>query len=122
MRKDDAGMQQVGRIIKEHKAIYPDPITMHMGDVIDVSDKEDTWNGWIWIWCINQQGKSGWVPKSYVEYRDGIWKARYDYTALELSVSIGEIVTVMQEESGWLWCINQSGEKGWVPAESVVAC
>ncbi len=103
---------------KTHTAIYLDPITMKAGDIIDVSDREDNWQGWIWVWCTNQSGKSGWVPKGYVVQNGEIWRACYDYSAVELSVEVGEKVEVLQQESGWIWCRNERGESGWVPAES----
>jgi uncharacterized protein YgiM (DUF1202 family) len=109
-------------VIKAHTAVYPDPITMQVGDIIDVSDKEDDWQGWTWVWCTNQGGKSGWVPKGYVIQDEGVWRARYDYSAMELSVEIGERVEVLQRESGWVECTNDRGARGWVPAENVDAC
>ena len=42
-----------------------------------------------------------------------------DYEATELSVSVGEELIMGKEESGWIWCTNQDGESGWVPAEHV---
>lgn len=123
MQKDEnVHTKHICLVTKAHKAIYADPITMHTGDVIEVSGKEDNWQGWIWLWCTNQQGKSGWVPRGFVTQVDGIWKAGYDYSALELSVGIDERVIVLQKESGWLWCTKQNGESGWVPAENVAAC
>ncbi len=117
-----ANIQRICYVTKEHHASYLDPITMHAGEIIEASGREDNWQGWIWLWRTNQQGKSGWVPKGFVTQVDGIWKAHYDYSALELSVSVGERVIVLQKESGWLWCTKQNGESGWVPAENVAAC
>jgi Variant SH3 domain len=65
---DEANMQAannhkgVGRVTAEHVASYNDPITMRANDELTLSDKEDNWHGWTWIWCTNQAGKSGWVP------------------------------------------------------------
>ncbi len=110
---------QMCLVIKEHQATYPDPITMRAGDTVELSGKEDSWNGWIWIWCTNQQGKSGWVPKGHVEQIGDIWRARFAYDAIELSVHVGEELTVDKEESGWAWCTNQQGESGWIPVENI---
>ncbi len=110
-------------VTKAYKAVYPDPITMRADDMIEVSDKEDDWQGWTWVWCTNQGGKSGWVPKGYViQDKKGIWRARYDYSAMELSVEVEERVEVSQQESGWVWCTNERGASGWVPVENVDAC
>ena len=109
----------MGRVIAEHAASYSDPITMRANEELTMSDKEDNWHGWTWIWCTNQAGKSGWVPKKYVERHEDKGIAHYDYDAIELSVHIGEEVLVAQFESGWLWCSNQQGRSGWVPAENI---
>lgn len=42
---------------------------MRAGEELVVNGKEDAWNGnvnWIWVWCSNAEGKSGWVPEEYV--------------------------------------------------------
>jgi hypothetical protein len=44
---------------------------------------------------------------------------RQDYDATELTVRAGEELMVMVEESGWLWCANRTGQRGWVPANHV---
>ena len=109
-------------VTKAHRASYSDPITMRADDIIEVSDKEDDWQGWTWVWCTNEGGKSGWVPKGYVVPDEGVWRARYDYSAMELSVEVEERVEVSQQESGWVWCTNERGASGWVPVENVDAC
>ncbi len=111
--------RQRGRVIADHQASYPDPISVQAGEELYVSGKEDNWRGWIWLWCENSAGKSGWVPRGYVERRDEKHVARYDYDAIELSVRAGEEVTLEKEESGWFWCVNQAGKSGWVPAEKI---
>jgi hypothetical protein len=42
---------------------------------------------------------------------------RRDYDATELSVEVGEKLTMGEEESGWAWCTNREGRRGWVPLE-----
>ncbi|HZR38787.1 MAG TPA: SH3 domain-containing protein [Ktedonobacteraceae bacterium] len=121
--QDSAGEKEtMYLVIKDHQASYPDPIVMHAGETLEVSGKEDQWNGnpdWTFIWCTNEQGKSGWVPKTYVELAGVTGKARHDYNAIELSVTVGEKVVAGQEESGWVWCTNMHGKSGWVPIENI---
>jgi uncharacterized protein YgiM (DUF1202 family) len=31
----------------------------------------------------------------------------------------GAVVTVERAESGWYWCQNQQGERGWLPIDQV---
>jgi uncharacterized protein YgiM (DUF1202 family) len=42
-----------------------------------------------------------------------------DYDATELTVEPGEEVTILGRESGWGWCVNQQGQKGWVPLDNL---
>ncbi|HLZ64189.1 MAG TPA: SH3 domain-containing protein [Ktedonosporobacter sp.] len=108
------------RVIKDHQAAYPDPLHMHAGETLLVSKKEYPWNDnpdWTFVWCTNQQGKSGWVPKKYIEQPGA--QALYEYNCLELSVKVGEEVAGVQEECGWIWCTNQQGKSGWVPLENI---
>jgi len=110
-----------GYVLASYVAAYADPITMKAGELLVLDGREDNWQGWTWLWCSNQQGKSGWVPQSYVKQteQEG-YVALYDYNAKELSVQIGEALLVAQFESGWFWCSDQHGQSGWVPAEHVL--
>ncbi|HEX6555708.1 MAG TPA: SH3 domain-containing protein [Ktedonobacteraceae bacterium] len=116
---------RICRAIAGHQASYPDPISMEAGEIVDISEKVDEWNGnpnWVWIWCTDQRGKSGWVPKTWIDLNaDGkTGTARYDYAATELTVAVGDELVVEGEGSGWLWCTNRQGKSGWVPADNVV--
>ena len=111
-------------VIADHQASYPDPISVKAGERLTISEKVDYWNGnpdWVWIWCTDARGKSGWVAKRLIDvHADGTTGiVRYDYTATELTVAIGDELIVEREESGWLWCTNFRGKSGWVPADHV---
>ena len=103
-----------------YQAAYADPIKMLSGERLLFEGKEDNWQGWTWLWCTNQVGKSGWEPQSYVLETESGYVARCDYDASELTVQTGEILQIAQAESGWLWCTNQSGKSGWVPVMHLV--
>jgi len=97
------------QVIADYQTLYPDPLSMRAAETVKISEKVDYWHGnpdWIWIWCTDSRGKSGWVPNGSIDVHanstTGI--ARYDYTATELTVAIGDELVVEQEESGWLWC------------------
>ena len=112
-------LERVGKVLVEYKTIYPDPITMRAGDQIEVTDKTDNWQGWIWVWCVNQAGKEGWVPEDYFERNGKTGIALFDYSAVELAAEVEEILTVHREKGGWLWCTNQQGRNGWIPASNI---
>jgi uncharacterized protein YgiM (DUF1202 family) len=103
------------RVIAAYKSAYPEPLVVRAGEPLTIGQKESEWPGW--LWCTTQEGKSRWVPESYVERQGDSGIARCHYEATELSVEAGEELIVGREESGWLWCTNQAGQSGWVPAE-----
>jgi hypothetical protein len=43
------------------------------------------------------------------------------YNAIELKVTTGQELTIEHEESGWFWCCDQQGKRGWVPISHVMA-
>jgi hypothetical protein len=100
-----------------HVATYRDPITIRTGEEIQVGPEDTDYPGW--VWCTDSRGRSGWVPKSILEFSyDGTEARSFEpYDAVELSVSVGEQVNQIQEESGWVWCENGEGKLGWVPKE-----
>ena len=108
---------QVCRVAREYQSPYSEPLAISAGEELTIGEKESSWSGW--VWCTNRDGKSRWVPEKYVERKGNSGTALYDYEATELSVSVGEELTMGQVESGWIWCTNQRGQSGWVPADHV---
>ena len=90
----------------------PDPIKMQTGDLLEIAGEEDEG----WIWCRNRAGKESWVPLSYLSAEDEgkTRTALAEYDATELPVEEGEVFQAELEESGWLWCANTQGKRGWV--------
>ena len=108
---------QVCRVVREYQSPYSEPLVISAGEELAIDEKESEWSGW--IWCANRDGKSRWVPEKYVERRGDTGMALCDYEATELSVSVGEELIMGEEESDWIWCTNQRGQSGWVPADHV---
>ena len=108
---------QTVRVVTAYQTPFPDPLILKAGEKLDLSDRESDWPGW--LWCTTRQGQSGWVPGAYIEPMGQIGLARRDYDATELSAEEGEELTVNDEESGWLWCADRQGQRGWIPAENV---
>ncbi len=114
--------KRLGRVIREYQAEFSDPLTVRAGERLEVSGKVDTWRGnpaWLWVWCIDPRGKGGWVPPNLIETQGESAAARYDYSAVELSAQVGEILSIERAENGGLWCANQRGQRGWIPADHV---
>ncbi|MCJ7431873.1 MAG: SH3 domain-containing protein [Anaerolineales bacterium] len=109
------------RVIADYQAPYADPIRVNAGDEVMVnSDKYTDIPGW--VWCTDRDGKSGWVPKTYLEYSGKAGKMLCDYNAIELTVHVGEILAVHKAESDFYWVTNQKELQGWVPIAHVEAC
>jgi uncharacterized protein YgiM (DUF1202 family) len=118
------GQSRMYQVVADYQGLYPDPLSVMAGEPLEVSERVEYWNenpDWIWIWCTDQRGKSGWTPKDAIDFHTssttGI--ARYDYAATELTVAVGDELVVEREESGWLWCTNRQGKSGWVPADHI---
>lgn len=109
--------QRVCRVVADYDTPFPNPLVLGAGQELAISDRESEWPGW--LWCTTPEGSSGWVPESYVARQGETATLRRDYDATELSVRAGEELTIEWEESGWLWCANRAGQRGWVPANYV---
>jgi hypothetical protein len=105
------------RVIRVHRGFTQDSVVMAAGDHLRVEEKETEWQGW--VWCVGYDGGRSWVPEAYLQIEGDMGIARCSYDATELTVNIGEMLKVMKEESGWLWCENTAGKQGWVPSACV---
>jgi hypothetical protein len=108
------------RVTTSYEAQYADPITFHAGEEVAVTDREEPWQenpDWVWVWCTDARGKSGWVPRGYVQRRGAAGVGLRDYSAVELTVVTGAMLTVEEEQAGWLLCVADDGRRGWVPLE-----
>lgn len=105
------------RVVKEYQAAYPDPLAFQAGEEVSIARRESEWPGW--LWCTKQSGESRWVPEQYIERGGKTAVMRCGYDATELTVHIGETLTAHREASDWLWCTNQQGGSGWVPAANL---
>jgi len=106
------------RVIEEYQAPYPDPIQAKAGDEVSVDLIKAT-DIVGWVWCTNHTGKSGWVPGTYVKIEGGRGRMLQDYNAIELTIHVGDILTVHKTESSFYWVTNQAGNQGWVPIANV---
>lgn len=106
---------RLGRAIRPYRAAYENPVEARRGDALRLGHEDQEYPGW--IWCTDLAGRSGWFPKSWVARDDaGRAVAARDYSARELSVAPGEILTALSGESGWLWCERPGAASGWIPA------
>ena len=103
------------RVAKGYQAEFPDAIAVEAGEAFTVSERTSAWENnpaWIWVWCTDQRGKSGWVPKNIIQMdadgQTGTTPAAYN--ARELTVTAGQQLS-----------IDQQGRCGWVPLSHMMA-
>jgi len=111
---------KIYRVIKEYKSAYPDPIILKKGERVSVGRKytdNSDWKGW--QWCENVDGKKGWVPEQYINIISDTGIVVCNYSANELSVKVGDEITVYKKQNGWAWSKNSVGEYGWVPLKNI---
>ena len=115
--KRNKSMPLIARVIKRYRSEFPDPLFLNKGERVSVERKKTDWDGG--LWCLTERGKKGWVPEIYVglDGKNGVALRVYDGT--ELSVSEGDRLVVLEEQSGWFWCRTEKGKLGWVPKENV---
>ncbi|NIP44371.1 MAG: hypothetical protein GWO41_09205 [candidate division Zixibacteria bacterium] len=105
------------KVIKSRRSDYPDPLIIKQSQKLRIEKKESEWPGW--TWCIDDDGKAGWVPSSYLKITGKTAEAINGYDAAELTVKPGDELKLIDEEAGWYWCRDLHGNQGWVPAECI---
>jgi len=96
-------MKRSFRVIKPYQSPFSDPLVARKGERLSFERRQSEWEGWIWCTCA--AGRSGWVPESWVEIKDGYCVLQRDYSAAELSVGIGETITaeIRAHTSGYIF-------------------
>ena len=108
---------RIGKVIQDFHAEYPDHVILIAGITLTPIDKESEWPGW--VWCVHESGVECWVPTAYLDQQGQAAVLVKDYNAKELSVTIGQQVSIGTSVSGWYWCLDQAGEEGWVPQKNI---
>ena len=103
-------------VVEGWEASYDEPIAVTAGEVLELTDRTESWDGHTWIWAAAPDGREGWVPDDLPEACAAQFVAAYDYTAAELTCAAGEELTCSRETHGWSWCESAAGEAGWVPS------
>lgn len=107
------------QVTSSYRKPYENPISVRANDqVIPDFSKESDIEGW--VWCIAQDGRSGWTPRAWLVQTHGQWRVTRDFNAVELTVEVGEVLVVSDEESGFYWETKQNGQSGWVPCANVI--
>ena len=88
-------------------------MTMERGDEVTVRPGQS--GEWPAFVLVIKGEERGWVPKRYLDRRGNRTVAIRRYDTTTLSPSVGDILTVVEEdrESGWYWCEDKDGKLGW---------
>ncbi len=111
---------QIYRVSEAWEASYGDPIRVARDAPLELSGREDIWDGHRWLWATSG-GREGWVPDSLVRHQAAGPVAAFDYSAMELSCPKGARLTAGRETHGWVWCRAEDGREGWVPRRNLTA-
>jgi hypothetical protein len=76
-------------VVREaYAAQYTDPIAFRCGDMIQVEHPDHVFAEW--FWCRGPDGRQGWVHRSFLSRANDQAVGISDYSARELTVSVGE--------------------------------
>ena len=89
------------------------------GDLVKIVRRDDDAPGW--IWCAHAvSGLAGWVPEAFLGCGDQPAAVlRRDYSAMELSVFVGQTLQTFESVAGWTWSVSTAGDGGWVPTHKL---
>ncbi len=123
-RSMPAPQPRTARVTSAYEAsnVGREPLAVRIYEGVEVSERVYFWNeriDWVWIWCTDARGHSGWVPLNYLDWHGSRGRILCDYETTELSVQPGDELRVEKEESGWAWCVDSDGRRGWVPLEHI---
>lgn len=105
------------RMTTDHRPRGGPVLRLRAGDTVTVGARDDDWPAW--VSCTADDGTVGWIPERYLAHEAPDFERAsvlHDYNATELAASPGDVLDVLGEEEGWLWCRAANGELGWVPA------
>ncbi len=104
------------KALTEYKTPYPDSIKFRQGEEVKITDKQNDDPDWQnWIWCEGKNNNNAWVPQQYLKIEGNRGILNRDYDAKELSIEVGEILTVFEIINGFAIAENSHGETGWTP-------
>ena len=108
------------RVLKDYESPFPDPIVFQKGERVSLGTKFEEDPDWQNLfWCEGKNGKKAWVPEDYLNSDgvNGIFNR--EYNAKELSVQVGEKLTVYEIVNGFGMSEKIDGTRGWVPMRNM---
>jgi len=106
-------------VVKDWVATYANPISISAGEQVELTGRQEDWDGHIWLWAKSADGLEGWIPDSLFDIGKTLHLAKDDYTAVELSCQTGQVLSGIKETHGWVYCRSADGRLGWVPRRNL---
>ncbi|MDM5189078.1 SH3 domain-containing protein [Bacillus sp. DX4.1] len=110
-------------VIQSHISNYPEPIRLEKGDQVLIGNAYSGPENWKnWVYCrAEHDDREGWVPEQIIiRDKNDVGIVLETYTAKELDVEIGDVLTGLKELNGWIWCEEiKNKQAGWVPNQNV---
>ncbi len=107
-------------VIQDYQSPYPTPIIFHKGEDVEVGNEftdDPDWKDW--VWCEGEHDNKAWVPKQYLGIQANKITFIADYNALELSVTVGEVLNIYEIINGFGMAEKPDGARGWVPMRNL---
>ncbi len=106
-------------VIEDWTRSYDSPLVVISGQQVEVGVRDSDWPGF--LWCRGADGKEAWLPEVILAVTGETATALRDYDPIELTAAAGDRVFGDEALAGWIWCRNQAGAEGWLPARLLEA-
>jgi hypothetical protein len=109
------------RVIKDYESPYPHPLIFHKGEIVKIGEEFSDDPDWKdWVWCESANGVKAWAPKQFLEISKDEGTFTRDYNAMELSLTVGEVLKVDEIVNGFGMAEKVDGERGWAPIKILI--
>ncbi len=105
------------RVVRDWTAAYSEPFRIAAGGMLTLSGRCDRWDGHVWLWAADADGREGWIPDDLPN--PDTRRARRDFDAAELTCRAGDVLADMARTHGWVRCRAEDGREGWVPRRNL---
>ena len=78
-----------------------------------IYNQEPAWQDW--IRCLADDGREAWVPIQFLNITEQSGTLLKEYDALELSLTVDDVIRVSDIVNGFGMAHKHNGEQGWVP-------
>ena len=110
------------RCIKEYLSPYPDSIMFSKGERVQIGEEYEGDPDWKdWIRCQASNNREAWIPKLYLVINEDEGVLLREYDALELSLSVGDVLEIREIVNGFGRAEKMNGEQGWAPMNHLEA-